>query len=156
MTKKEITKLSLMDLETESIELENILQQPVSINLKRLIFLSFFNKLTSQKDQAPFRSYYLQFESYVPKLNEGIINANWDPKRILQLKQIVDNFSEFASTAQMGVTLTGINTSLIAAAALSYLYVGEPGQAALLLGIDSTEKDPFHEEMSEIEKALKL
>ena len=156
MSKNEKIKLSLLDLETSSMELENILLQPVSINLKRLLFPSFFNKLVAQKDQAPFRSYYLQFENYVPKLCEGIFYAHWDPQRITQLKKIVNNFYEFASTDQMGETLAGINTSLIAAGALSYLYVGEPLQTAFLLGLESLEKDPFQEGMSEIEKVLKL
>jgi len=156
MTKKVKTNFSLLEIESESMELEDILNQPLSPNLKRYFFISFFEKLAAQKEQEIFRSYYLQFESYVPKLCEGIVDANWDPKRILQLKQIMNNFSKFASNAQMGVTLAGINISLIAAAALSYLYVGEPIQVALLLGLDSLEQDPFHEEMSEIEKGLKL
>ena len=92
----------------------------------------------------------------MPKLCEGITDAHWDPQRIIQLKKIVNNFCERASTAQMDETLSGINASLIAAIALSYLYVGDPLQAMLLLGLESLEKDPFREGMSEIEKALKL
>lgn len=156
MKSKRKTQIPLIALETQSIELENILQQTVSINLKRNVFLSFFNNFISQEDQSPFRSYYVQFENYVQKLCEGIIDVNWDPKRILQLKKIVKNFSEFASTNLMKVASAEIDIRLIEAVVLSYLYVGEPGQAALFLGCNLLERDFFTEGMSEIEKALKL
>jgi len=150
------SQVSLLDLENQSIELENILQQPVSIYLKRIVFLTFFKKLSNQIDQASFRSYYQQFENYVPKLIDSIIDAYWDPKRLLQLRQIVNNFLEHASSTQMENILAEIKINLTASIALSYLYVGEPAHSALQLGLVAFEKDNFTDDMSEIDKALKL
>ena len=105
---------SLVEIENESIQLENLLKLNISSHQMRKPFLDFFHHLSGHEKQHLFQSYYLQFESFIPQLIRGLSSAYQPPEFFLQFSQIVNDFSEFCTSSQSKEELEHASHRLLA------------------------------------------
>jgi len=80
-TRKAAEKLSVLDLETQSIELLEILKSNASLNYRRNLYFDFFHRPFWSTGQIQPRSYYIEFAEYLSGFADGLASTDWDPQK---------------------------------------------------------------------------
>ncbi|MBN2354765.1 hypothetical protein JXO59_01560, partial [candidate division KSB1 bacterium] len=153
---KDSEKWTTIQMEKASMRLLERLQRYPSSRLTQHYFINFFKSLRNFPDQTSLQTYYLQFESWLPNLCAGLFHPGWSPAQLEQLLAVVEEFVSRASDGTIAEELIQVRQKVREAAALSYLYVGEPDKVTAALGWPSST---VHEisargmSMTEVERA---
>ena len=127
-------RISMLDLETDCIKLQETLLESDSLHYKRSVFIKFFHKIIEQKNQDIYRSYYIQFAPFFSSLTDNFTSSFYQPQYYKEFLSILTYFEKSLGQKSQEL-LKHSRENLIAAYALAFLYLGEPHAAAKVVGV---------------------